>query len=174
MQHNGLVYTLDFLSSYCWCSQPEIQTQNFPRCQTVKKTDPWPVHSDIYTSERTSTLAIETFENGHLSLSTTRPEAWGPRWTKRWRLCSQYRYKKYFIRATLCAVVCVRFGYQVSGQDRGPAIFQFSYKHVSSAVILIMSFLEKSMAKSTCSILKVFYEDVHKVAGWWEHLESYW
>ena len=77
--------------------------------------------------------------------------------------------KKYFIRATLCVLVCTLNGYQVSSQDRGPPIFQFSDQHSSSAVILITSFLEKFMTKSNCLLLKVFYEGVHKVAGWSGH-----
>ena len=77
--------------------------------------------------------------------------------------------KKYFVRATLRVLACVRFGYRVSGQDRGPAISQFSDQHSSSAVILITSFLEKFMAEPNCSLLQVFYEGVHKAAGWSGH-----
>ena len=61
------------------------------------------------------------------------------------------------------------FGYRVSGQNRGPAISQFSDQHLSSAVILITSFLEKFMAKLNCLLLKVSYEGVQKVAGWSGH-----
>ena len=64
-------------------------------------------------------------------------------------------------------------GYQVPSQDRGPPIFQFSDQRSSPAVILITSFLEKFMAKSNCLLLKVFYEGVHKVAGWSGHWEVY-
>lgn len=77
--------------------------------------------------------------------------------------------KKYFIRATLCVLVCTLNGYQAPSQDRGPPIFQFSDQRSSPAVILITSFLEKFMAKSNCLLLKVFYEGVHKVAGWSGH-----
>ena len=77
--------------------------------------------------------------------------------------------KKYFVRAALWALVGSLNGYRDSSQDRGPAISQFSDQHSSSAVILITSFLEKFMAEPNCSLLKVFYEGVHKVAGWSGH-----
>jgi hypothetical protein len=77
--------------------------------------------------------------------------------------------KKYFVRATLWDLVGSFNGYQDPSQDRGPAISQFSDQHSSSAVILITSFLEKFMAEPNCSLLKVFYEGVHKAAGWSGH-----
>ena len=77
--------------------------------------------------------------------------------------------KKYLIRATLRALACTLNGYQVSSQDRGPAISQFSDQHSSSAVILITSFLEKFMAEPNCLLLKVSYEGVQKLAGWSGH-----
>ena len=78
-------------------------------------------------------------------------------------------FKKYFTRATLWALVGALNGYQAPSQDRGPPIFQFSDQRSSPAVILITSFLEKFMAKSNCSLLKVFYKGVLKVAGWSGH-----
>ena len=77
--------------------------------------------------------------------------------------------KKYFVRATLHVLACTLNGYQDPSQDRGPAISQFSDQHSSSAVILITSFLEKFMPEPNCSLLKSFYEGVHKVAGWSGH-----
>ena len=77
--------------------------------------------------------------------------------------------KKYFIRTHVSPLNTTLYAYPVRSQDRGPAIFQFSDQHSSSAVILITSFLEKFMAKFNCSLLKVFYEGVLKVAGWSGH-----
>ena len=77
--------------------------------------------------------------------------------------------KKYFVRATLCALACTLNGYRVSGQDRGPATSQFPDQHSSSAMILITSFLEKFVAEPNFSLLKVSYEDVQNTAGWSGH-----
>ena len=126
------------------------------------------------TSERTSTLPIEVFENEHLSLSTLRPTVFGDLGTSDGPSFGDCVHnvddlKKYLIRATLCALVCTLNGYQVSGQDRGPAISQFADQHSSSAVILITPFLEKFMAKPNCLLLKVSYEGVKKLAGWSGH-----
>ena len=82
--------------------------------------------------------------------------------------------KKYFIRTHLRSIVIQLCRFRVSGQDRGPAIFQFADQHSSSAVILITSFLEKFMAKLNCLLLKVSYEGVKKLAGWSGHWEVYW
>ena len=126
------------------------------------------------TSERTSTLPIEVFENEHLSLSTLRPTVFGDLGTSdgpSFRDCvHNVDLKKYFVRAALRVVLaCTLNGYQDPSQDRGPPISQFSDQHSSSTVILITSFLEKFMAEPNCSLLKVFNEGVHKAAGWSGH-----